>query len=164
MHFLFPVGSGMCSRPPVTAALLGRRLPALKPTSGSSPSDSADIPALLSPPALRPTGVSPTQVVRAPPVCLLSSPLDSMLMEKLTLSENVSSFTVGTKLAASPPPALHYWERQGLLRSVSTIPFVPLRSPSSTSRRHMCPLWNGNPAPLKNVNLEQIIMDAVMLM
>lgn len=115
--------------------------------------------ALLSPPALRFTCASPA----LSPVHLLSNVLDSLLMENLTLTESVTPFTVGMKLAASPPPSLHYWGWQGSLQSVSSIPFIPLRSPSSTSPRHMCPLWNGNPAPLKNVNLEQITA-ALMLM
>lgn len=42
MRFFSPVGFRMCSRPAVTAALLGRRLPALNLTSGSSPFDCPD--------------------------------------------------------------------------------------------------------------------------
>lgn len=141
--FLSTVGFQMCSRPPVTAPLLGRRIPALNQTSGSSPSYSPDkLPASV------PYGPATHLCVTCapssmPPVQLL----DLLLMENPTLSVNLPTpFTVGMKLAASPPPLLHYWRRQGSLRSVSTIPFVPLRSRSLTSPLHMCPLkWKSCP-------------------
>lgn len=122
MRFFSLVVFRMCSRLAVTAALLGRWLPALNPTSGSSPSGSSD--------KLRATVPSGPALS---PVHLLSNVLDSLLMENLTLTESVTPFTVGMKLAASPPPSLHYWGWQGSLQSVSSIPFIPLRSPSSTS-------------------------------
>lgn len=99
----------------------------------------------------------PLQPCASPAPHLHSPPVRLLLMENLT--NNVTPpplpppppapLTAGMKLAASPPPLLHYWGRQGSPWRISAIPFVPLRSTSSTSRHHMCPLWNGNLSPLK---------------
>lgn len=50
------------------------------------------------------------------------------------------------------------------LCTASPYPLPPTTPrPCSTSHRHMCPLWNGNAAPLKTVNLK-LITAALMLM
>lgn len=145
MRFFSPVGFWLCSWPAVTAALLGRWLPALNPTSGSSSSD------------------FPRQARRDSPLRPCDSPVPHLCPLRYA---SCRAFWIGCwwRIWFLPKTCdpVYSWDEAGrfsstlaaLLRAtglanVSTIPFVPLRSPSSTSRCHMCPLWNGNPAPLK---------------
>lgn len=152
--------------------LLERQLPALDPTSGSSSCVTPDkLPNRDGHPAI-PVGLSTHLHVSHGLLGSFGTPSCRAFRIRWPRERGSDTQTpwrptdvshLGMKSATSPPPPLHYWGRQGSVRSASTILFVPLCSPSSTSRRHVCPLWNGNPAPLKNVNLEQITA-ALMLM